>query len=263
MENAKRELLHHTGKQAHRTRWTFAALVLAALTLSVVDPAMSAYPKTIQFAGYEWYVKTSAGKVGPGPNLFSDSADNVWVDALGQLHLRITRRGSRWYCAEVISKVSFGHGTYRWYIVSPVGSLDQEAVLGLFTWNDDPAYNNREIDIEFARWGIAANQNAQYVVQPFDVAGNILRWNMPVQIAQSTHSFKWLPDSVAFQSVSGLFDIPPDPSYVLQQGIATNGIPPAGGENARANLWLYRGRKPSTNASVEVVMKSFEFVPAN
>jgi len=263
MKNVKTESPHRTGQGARSMHWTLAALMLAAFMPSVVEPALSAYSRVIQFAGYEWYVKTSAGKVGPGPNYFSDGADNVWVDASGQLHLRITRRGNRWYCAEVISKLSFGHGTYRWYLASPVGSLNRDAVLGLFTWNDVAAYNNREIDIEFSRWGSAANQIAQYVVQPYDVPGNLRRWDMPAQILESTHSFKWLPGSVAFQSVRGLFDLPPDDSYVLQQWIATNGIPPAGGENARANLWLYRGQRPSGNAPVEVVVKSFEFISAN
>ncbi len=41
-------------------------------------------------------MKASPGLVGPGPNVFSDSPENVWVDAAGQLHMRITARDGQW-----------------------------------------------------------------------------------------------------------------------------------------------------------------------
>jgi hypothetical protein len=55
----------------------------------------------------------------------------VWVDTQGRLHLKITGGKRTWYCAEIVSKASLGHG--------------------LFTWQDtDPSFANREIDIEFS-----------------------------------------------------------------------------------------------------------------
>ena len=60
-------------------------------------------PRWLSFSGYDWWVKTSAGLVGPGPNYFSDSTDNVWLDGQGQLHLRITNRSNQWQCAEIVS----------------------------------------------------------------------------------------------------------------------------------------------------------------
>jgi hypothetical protein len=42
----------------------------------------------------------------------------------------------------------------------------------------------------------------------------------------------------------------------------TNGIPVAGGENARMNLWLFNGRAPTNRSEVEVIVNRFEFVPA-
>ncbi|MGH6635400.1 MAG: hypothetical protein ACRED0_04455 [Gammaproteobacteria bacterium] len=101
--------------------------------------------------------------------------------------MKITRSGGRWYCAEVVSADSFGFGTYRFSLDSPVDALDPNVVLGLFTWSDDPAYNNREIDIEFTRWGDPNNQNAQYVVQPYTLPQNIIRFDMPPAIDQSLH----------------------------------------------------------------------------
>jgi hypothetical protein len=224
--------------------------------------ALAQYPRHVSFAGYDWTVKTSSGRVGPGPNLFSDSGNNVWVDTYGQLHLKITRTGNRWYCAEVILNGSFGHGTYRFYLNTPVDNLDRNVVLGLFTWNDDPDYEHREMDIEFSRWGDAQNLNAQFVVQPYTNPANIWRWNMPSGVPQNTHSFRWSPTSVEFLSVRGLNgQMQPDPSIVLQRRIMTNGIPVPGGENARINLWLFRGNPPSNRQTVEVVINRFEWVP--
>jgi len=38
-------------------------------------------------------------------------------------------------------------------------------------------------------------------------------------------------------------------------------IPPADGENARINFWLFRGEPPSDGNDAEVIIKAFEFVP--
>src|SRR3989442_12920365 len=151
------------------SRSVFLCCVLALLTVA----AEAQYPRLIDFSGYTWSVKTSTGKVGPGPNYFSDSTSSVWVDAQGRLHMKILKNKGRWYCSEVILQESLGYGTYRFYLDSAVDGLDPSVVLGLFTWNDAPDYNHREIDIEFSRWGSVNNQNAQYVVQPYNLAQNI------------------------------------------------------------------------------------------
>lgn len=214
------------------------------------------------FSGYDWTVKNSVGRVGPGPNYFSDSTDNVWTDAQGRLHLKIARRGGRWYCAEVVSALSFGYGTYRFYLDGPVDNLDPNVVLGLFTWSDLPDFNHRELDIEFSRWGKANNLNAQYVVQPYTLPQNIVRFDEPPGVAQSTHSFQWRSSSVLFQSLRGHYATPPDPGFVIQQWTFDQpGVPQAGGENARVNLWLFHGRRPMNGLPTEIIVNRFEFVP--
>jgi hypothetical protein len=56
--------------------------------------------RTIEFDGYQWMVKHGdEEKQGPGPNYFSSLPENVWVDSQGQLHLKVTKRNDRWYCA--------------------------------------------------------------------------------------------------------------------------------------------------------------------
>jgi hypothetical protein len=134
-------------------------------------------------------------------------------------------------------------------------------VLGLFTWNDDPAYNHRELDVEFARWGDPNNLNAQYVVQPYTDPLNIVRFQEPPGVAQSTHSFRWENASVFFLSLIGHYAAPPLPSSVIKEWTAANDIPVPGGENARINLWLFRGSKPTNGQQVEVILNRFEFEP--
>ena len=224
---------------------------------SVAPSAAAAATRTIFFAGTTWTVKTSGGALwGPGPNVFSDSANNVWIDAQGRLHLVITNENGVWKSAEVISQNSFGYGTYRFTLETPVDGLDPNAVLGLFTWNDNAAFNHREIDIEFARWGNPLDPtNAQYTVQPYTTNGNEHRWTLAAGYTSSIHSFRWTGRSVVFQSSSA--------GNTLHQWSYTrrNGIPKPGGENARMNLWLYQGAAPQNGQPVEVIVSSFEFLP--
>lgn len=218
----------------------------------------------IQFSGYDWWVKTSSGsRVGPGPNLFSDSTNNVWVDSAGRLHLRITGNGNTWQCAELVSNASFGHGTYRFYLDTPVDNFDPNVVVGLFTWKTgDPAYYYREIDIEFSKWGNArSGYNADYAVQPYTTPGQSIDFYIPAGLTKTTHSFLWAPGFVTARSVIGDSATPSNPSQVIREHTFRNGIPPAGGENVRMNLWLFQGRAPKTKRTIEVIVNRFEFVP--
>src|SRR5438034_3134844 len=98
--------------------------------------AQAQYPRTISFSGYTWSVKTSVGPVGPGPNYFSDSTNNVSVDAQGRLHLRITHTGGNWYCAEIVCQRTLGYGNYVFHVDGTPATLDANVVLGLFTWSN-------------------------------------------------------------------------------------------------------------------------------
>src|SRR5436305_806293 len=84
-----------------------AAMILVAASYSTGAWGQT-NGRTISFSGYTWAVKASTGRVGPGPNYFSDSTNNVWVDTQGRLHLKITKVGGRWNCAEVINQQSLG-----------------------------------------------------------------------------------------------------------------------------------------------------------
>ncbi len=218
--------------------------------------------RTIEFSGYIWKVKASETPAGPGPNYFSDSPTDVWVDASGQLHLRIVYRNNRWYCTEIFSAVPMGYGIYTFTLTSRVDLLNMNVVLGLFTWDDtSPDYSHREIDIEFSRWGEVTGDNAQFVVQPWSTAGNRHRFNMTLQANRSIHSFDWNAARIQFSSIQG--DVPtPAPGSLIESWQYTGAdIPPEGATNTRLNLWLLNGNPPSDGQEVEVIVESFEFVP--
>ena len=234
------------------------AVLIAFVVGSVVLAAPAAAgrpggggPKILAFDGYQWLVKASTRKIGPGPNLFDPNG--AFLDGSGNLHLRIAKVNGKWQSAEVINQASLGRGTYSWTIQGDLNALDRNAVLGLFTWNDDPAFNHRELDVEFARWGNAADPtNGQFVVQPYDTTGNLLRITQPSGVTSSTHAFTWGTSSVAFASSAAS---PGSWTY------AGPDVPQPGGENARMNLWLFRGQAPANGQPIEIVITDFTFTP--
>jgi hypothetical protein len=229
---------------------------------------------TLDFAGRVWNVKQSTGLVGPGPNRFSASPNDVWSDEAG-LHLTIHKYGSTWYSTEVILNESLGYGTYMFQTTSRQDILNASATFGAFTWDpfggdtipDNP---NREIDFEDGRW---SNPNdptsSQVVVQPYYKAGNLQRITLPnlSQDAALTRFFTWSPNKVEFYTLRGHHsptDFPAE-AVIHHYEYNANGVnrlvPTPGRENFRFNLWLFRGAPPVGEQPVEVVVNEFAYLP--
>ncbi|HEX8966848.1 MAG TPA: hypothetical protein VF937_03145 [Chloroflexota bacterium] len=250
---------------------SLAGLLVALLTLvgsASTSPAahaegvISGYGRHLQFAGYDWRIKTSNILVGPGPNYFSDSPDSVWTDGLGHLHLKVMPDSSgHWQAAEVVLQASLGYGTYHFYLDPISRPLDPSLVLGLFTWNDDPSENHRELDIELARWGQPNAPNGRYSVQPFEVPNHIFSFDESEPIAPATQMLVWQPGRVAFQGWTGWDQRPDSQDAVIARHVFTDGIPQPGGEQVRMNLWLDGGSPPTDGQTAEVVIGGFEFTP--
>lgn len=213
--------------------------------------------RVIKFSGYEWIVRTSdEKKEGPGPNLFSDSEENVWVDDAGRLHLKIVQRNGHWYCAGVTLKHSQGHKKYVFYLSSRVDQLDENVVGGLFTYKND----NEEIDIEFSRWSKSANQNAQFATQPADKAANKHRYDMDLKTNLSTHFFDWQTTEIEFGSYQG-HTLNPDDTAIINAWTYTGGdIPPVNDERLKMNLWLFRGQSPTDAQPAEMIIDRVEIL---
>lgn len=218
--------------------------------------------ETIQFSGYAWEVKGSETPVGPGPNYFSDRAQDVWVDRDNRLHMTITYRDGKWYSTEISSVQAFGNGTFSFTLASRVDQLDENVVLGMFTWDETAQPENyREMDIELSRWGNPTEANAQFVVQPGQRDGNRRRFYLQLQGPLSTHRFVWSASAIRFSCFDGRISTH-DPGSPIQAWTYTGpGVPSAGPVHARINLWLYRGKPPADGQSVQVVVQAFQFIP--
>lgn len=214
--------------------------------------------RIIKFSGYEWIVRTSNDdRVGPGPNYFSDSEDNVWVDEDGRLHLKIIQRGGIWYCSGIILKHPLGYGQYVFYLASDVSKLDQHVVGGLFTYLND----EEEIDIEFSRWSDPDNQDSQFAVQPSNRSGNKERYDLNLLTERSTHSFNWQPDRIDFFSRQEHGLTVNEENRIHEWIYQGSNIPPnRGTERLRINLWLFRGQVPSDAKEQEMIVEKVEFI---
>lgn len=221
------------------------------------DPDTNPIDRIISFSGFDWIVRTTGeAKQGPGPNLFSDAQENVWVDEQGRLHLKIVQKGGLWYCSGVILRRSMGYGKYVFYISSDLSKLDKQVVAGLFTYKND----NEEIDIEFSRWGVADNQDSQFAVQPSEKAGNKERYDLQLLGVQSTHAFNWQPNKIEFISLQGHGLTSGVENIIHEWAYIGGDIPPENEERLRMNLWLFRGVAPSDLKDQEIIIEKVEFI---
>ncbi len=220
---------------------------------------VAAAAATISFSGYTWDVRDQ-GSSGPGPNYWSSS--NVWVDSEGHLHLKIRKDPAtgRWLCAEVISRQTFGYGSYVWKIEGAVDKLDRNIVLGLFNYKsgDD---GHHEIDIEFARWGNSAWHNFNYTVYPATGSGNVSQtYELALNGTYSSYKFTRNSTSVSYKAYHGhnLDEANSFFPWTTPAGynVGTLSLP------VHMNLWLFNGNAPSNQQEVEIIIHSFTFTAA-
>ena len=218
--------------------------------------------RVVRFSGYDWEVRPP-GEGGPGPNSWDQSG--VWVDAQGRLHLRLTRRGGRWQCAEVTSLRSFGFGRYQFQVTGRLDRLDPNVVFGLFDYprrGDGPDGTN-EIDIEYSRWGNPANFPAGATIYLAHAGPKPVSYPfpMPPGLIATTQRFIRRSDAVRVQCLRGHRDDdrgeyahwafrPADRQRVPQQALPVH-----------INLWLMRGKPPQDGKEVEIIIRQFSFQP--
>lgn len=212
----------------------------------------------ITWAGRTWDVKVGQG-LGPGPNNWSDSTENVWVDTNGYVHLKVTESNGLWYSSEIIGKESLGFGEYRFVVDGPVHDLDTNVVGGLLTFLDD----NNEIDIEFARaFHPTTSNNAVYSTQPA-IPGDTSYpfFFAPTNGNLTTHRFIWEPTTISYESYHGDGDPALSSNEVFASWTYTGSeIPEESIERVHLNLWQFMGRIPSDTQNLEMVIRDFLFI---
>jgi hypothetical protein len=238
-----------------------AVTTKTAITRGSIPSAPGA--SQVVFSGHTFEVR--GGNGGPGPNAWS--TQNVWVDANGWLHLKISQQAGQWSCAEIYSDEALGFGTYQFKIAGHPETFDRNVVLGLFNYPtaDIGPDGTNEIDIEFATWGAAQPQRGNWTVWPA-VAGTAQTtqpWDVANTAGQSTHRFNWTSKQVAFQSLAGFANhnaglyadwtfAPVDFASLVPQ----HAMP------LHMNFWLFQGQAPSDAQEAEIVITEFLFKPA-
>lgn len=181
------------------------------------------------------------------------------MDSAGRLALETSYRDGRWTGAQLFLDRSLGYGSYELVLAPMARFLDDTAVLGFYTWDEDPAWANRELDIELARWGISDAPNLNFVVQPADrrpERAGLAEFDFS---ARTTLRFEWTADRVRFYAENELGSFAwefPGPITAPNPF----GVPPRGRERVGLNLWLFEGRDPALADSV--VIESFAFKKA-
>jgi hypothetical protein len=206
--------------------------------------------KSISFSGYQWEARQNASDPDGSPY----DPGNAFVDNRGFLHLRVRKEGGHWVSAEVKLSRSLGYGSYR-FVVGNISQLEPAAVFAIFTWDD--LGPTREMDIEISRWGEPEEKNAQFVIQPYVVPANTIRFNAPA--GPLTYSIDWQPGSAAFQTLRDRGGN--KAANEVAQHVFTSGIPNPGDERIHLNLWVYANKRHPLQHEFEVVVEKFEFLP--
>jgi hypothetical protein len=207
-------------------------------------------PPTLAFSGYEWEVRNSSSNRAGSINTFDPA--NAWTDRDGRLHLKISGAPGRWRSGEVKLSRSLGYGTYR-FAVHDVSQMEPSAVLSFFTRDDNGPI--REMDIEVSQWGEPEEKNAQYVIQPYFVAANTARFQVPAGTV--THTITWEPGKVTFHSSRGASS----QGQRLSEQVFTSGVPSPGNEKIRMNYYVYENKHSPLQHESEVIVDKFEFQP--
>jgi hypothetical protein len=224
--------------------------VLAKVVIPGAPPKSS--PATIQFSGYQWEIRETVS--GENGTVNTDTPANAWVDRSGFLHLRVSKRADHWVSVAATLSRSLGYGSYK-FVVRDVSQLEPAAVFALYTW--DELGPPREMDIEISRWGEPQDKNAQFVIQPYVVPANTIRFDTPS--GPLTYWMNWLPGGVAFKATRGS-SFSGSPAAVAEH-VFTSGVPSAGNERIHMNLYVYGNQRHPLQNEFEVVIEKFEFLP--
>jgi hypothetical protein len=228
--------------------------VVAVLTIQGA-PIASAVSKTIHFSGYDWIVRSAPSDRGGETNNYDSR--NVWTDQKGYLHLRMGPQDDRWTCGEVNLTRSLGYGTYR-FVIEDTTHFKPSGVLAMFTVDERRGDDIRvELDFELSQWGRPGSKNAQYVVQPYYIPENIVRFSLPSGL--STHVLRWKPGVASFNTYGHAGQGPGAKS--LYEHAFTSGVPAAAAETVHMGLYDFFHSKSNLRGPVEVVIEKFEYLP--
>ena len=227
--------------------------ILASTFVKGSGPAVA--PKTIRFSGYDWIVQNAENDTAGETQSYDPG--NAWVDEKGFLHVRMGERDGHWYGAELHTARSFGYGSYR-FVVQNTAQLDASGTFRMFLYDLLIAKESRndELDIELSRWDDPVARNARYVVQPFYVAGNTEKFNVPA--GELTHLLRWEPGKASFKTVRGALE---SSRQTVNEKVFTTGVPDPANHKVYIDLLDFLHSRHPSKLPTEVVIEKFEYLP--
>ena len=248
---------------AARNHWSamplFHPLLAAAVAgLLLAAPALAADP--ISFGGFNWQVRSDTGT--PGPNTFDPA--NVSVDKDG-LHLRIAQTDGKWTSAELVTTAPIGFGTYQFEVTGRPDQLDANVTFMLASAPNDDGSGG--IDLMFSQGGNYKNdKRLTWTVYPPAAGGKPAQKSLAIAhltSGASTQSFTWSQEGVSYETLDNyadsgraIADWNDDPKTAADQVIPQTPQP------IHIGLWLNNGDAPRNGKPVEIVIRSFNFTPA-
>jgi hypothetical protein len=172
------------------------------LAVATVGPGRPFPLKTLQFSGYQWEIRGTARRSCGFAENFYDPRTHGQIGWIPPSPHRQIGRGS-----SGPTRKSSSPKPGIWIV--PVRrarcfSSGTGCGFALFTWdNFGPP---REMDIEISRWGEPEDKNAQYVIQPYVVPANTVRFNAPA--GALTYWIDWQPGRVSFRTARGSSRMP-------------------------------------------------------
>ncbi len=229
-------------------------------------PHAGEYPSEPSFSwsGHQWYARDSSFRSG-GPGQGGNwSRSNVVVRADGSLDLKITNpRGDSPVAAEIVSRETFGHGTYQVTAEGDFAHLPPAYVFGVLTfdWTSTavgPGFN--EIDAgEVSSWGRTTPPTVTHTYYP-DAGGarsvGVTPW--PSNLTQATFRLVWQPEALTFQVYAG-----PAPTGrpFSEVTVRAADVPTPKSEAVHINLWdgVWDGKPPNGQHSPPVSIRLTRF----
>jgi len=208
--------------------------------------------KSLRFGGYAWQIRDQSYEPGGSRNDYDPA--NAWVDRMDRLHLRIAGEPGQWKSAEVNLTRSLGYGTYC-FVLREVSHLEPAAVFTMTTRDENSPWS--EMDIELSRWGEPEARNAQFVIQPYHIPANTIRFETPPGIV--TFMMRWEPGRASFRAFRGeasRWNLNP-----VREHIFTSGVPAPGHESVHLNLYVFDHVSDPLRKPTEVVVEKFEYLP--
>jgi hypothetical protein len=212
----------------------------------------------LNWAGYQWNVRNNPDAIFGNESF---SSNNVWVDSVGYLHLKLSYDSTKnqWWCAELSSQTNFSFGVLLFYVDGQIDQLDPNVVFSIFTYNEVTV--RPEIVMEFSTFDQqdSGTPNLWYQVFPDNVNMDTVTAYGQITLngTYTTQRMDWKTDSLILQSQYN-FTQNPNSQVFCQFILDTSRLlsVPQQASPVHLSVWL-DGNAPTDGQEVEIIVQNF------